>query len=136
KNVGHAAVDVILAARREGGPFRSLLDFCLRTSERGGLTRATLEALIQCGAFGGIHPNRRALATAIDAACQMASRAERDRELGQVALFGGDASANVSHDLSLPEVPEYDTEQILAFEKELLGIYVSDNPLKKAQGQS
>jgi DNA polymerase-3 subunit alpha len=137
KNVGRAAVDVILAARAAGGPFTSLADFCKRTQEQGNVTRATVEALIQCGAFESVHCNRRALAEALDTAMQLASRAERDRRAGQGDLFGGGGAntAHETHEVYLPDVPEYPTDQILRFEKELLGLYVSDHPLQKHRAQ-
>jgi len=133
KNVGRAAVDAILAARRCGGPFRSLADFCRRTGEQGTVSRAAIEALIRSGAFTSIHPNRRALVEALDAACQQASKAQRDREIGQESLFGGQPpeEARTEEDAPLPDVPDYSTEEMLAFEKELLGIYVTDHPLEK-----
>jgi DNA polymerase-3 subunit alpha len=134
KNVGRAAVEVILSAREQGGPFRSLLDFCVRTQEHGGLARSTVEALIKAGAFIQLHPNRRALVEALDTAYQLAARAMRDREAGQESLFGGEDTPSPTqeeHQLILPNVPEYARDQLLAFEKELLGLYLSDHPLER-----
>src|SRR5262249_15341665 len=135
KNVGKAAVDLILAARNLGGPFQSLHDFCERTQEQGAVTRATIEALIKCGAFSSIFLNRRALMEALDNALRTAMSAQRAREAGQGELFGGGASeVRESHAPMMPSVPEYSLEEILAFEKDLLGIYISDHPLEKYRG--
>lgn len=134
KNVGRAAVEVILAARQKGGPFRSLLDFCERTQGHGGLTRSTVEALIKAGAFCKIYSNRRALVEALDMAYQLAARALRDREAGQESLFGGEdnpSPTQETQELLLPDVPEYARDQLLSFEKELLGLYLSDHPLER-----
>jgi len=132
KNAGRAAVDVILAARNAGGPFTSLTDFCCRTSEHGNVSRSTMEALIQCGAFDCIHPNRRALVETLDACCQLAANVQRDRESGQGDLFGADDSdaSHAPHVVTPPTVSDYVLNQILKFEKDLLGLYITDHPLR------
>jgi len=140
KNAGRAAVDVILAARRDpvaGGPFTSLTDFCCRTSEHGSVTRSTIEALIQCGAFDSIHANRRALVETLDACCQLAASAQRDRESGQGDLFdgGGEAGAPEPHVVTPPTVSDYALAEKLKFEKDLLGLYISDHPLRQYRAQ-
>jgi len=137
KNVGRAAVDVVLAARQAGGPFTSLSDFCARVQEHGTVTRATIEALIQCGAFASIHPNRRALIEALDGALQAATKAQRDKRAGQETLFGGSDSDHVPETRAdnLPNVPEYPRHQLLSFERELLGFYISDHPLQQYRDQ-
>jgi DNA polymerase-3 subunit alpha len=137
KNVGRAAVDMILRARGAGGPFASLLDFCHRVmgGEAGGVSRSTIEALVQCGAFARLpgHGNRRALMQILDDALQSAAKAHRDKKAGQVSLadmFGdGDAGAAVEAH-PIPHVPEYPRDQLLGFERDLLGLYVSDHPLQ------
>lgn len=131
KNVGRAAVEAILAARNEGGPFRSLQDFCERTLKQGAVTRSTIEALIKSGAFHSIHPNRRALLEQLDAALQCASLAVRAQQEGQAQLFGGDHDAHapqVSAPASVPDFPEHER---LAMEKDLLGTYLSGHPLHR-----
>lgn len=132
KNVGRAAVELILAAREKGGPFSSLMDFCSRCLAEGNMTRSTVEALIQCGAFDGIEPNRHALIQMLDPAFQAAARACRDRRSGQVSLFG-DATHEGEPlvDIPMPAVSDYAPERKLAFEKALLGFYVSGHPLDR-----
>ncbi len=138
KNVGRAAVDLILAARQEGGAFSSLQDFCARTLAHGTITRATIEALILCGAFDRLHPNRHALMEALDTAMHLSSRVQRDRQAGQESLFGGGeelSSPEEEHTLILPDIPDYSPVQRQGYEKELLGIYVSGHPLEKYRAQ-
>jgi DNA polymerase-3 subunit alpha len=137
KNVGRAAVDVILRVREEGGPFTSLTDFCHRVmgSETGGVSRGTMEALIQCGAFNGLpgHNNRRALIEALEQCCQSAARAQRDKKMGQGSLadmFGDMDEGQAAETVAIPNIPDYPRDQILGFERELLGLYVSDHPLQ------
>ncbi|MGC8666936.1 MAG: DNA polymerase III subunit alpha [Chthonomonadales bacterium] len=131
KNVGRAAVEAILAARSAGGPFRSLQDFCRRTLQHGAVTRSTIEALIKCGAFHSIHPNRRALLEQLDAALQAASSAVRAEQEGQAQLFGADHDAHTSDATAPPVVPEFPEHELLALEKDLLGTYLSGHPLRR-----
>ena len=137
KGVGRAAVDVVLRARAAGGPFSSLSDVCNRvmSSEAGGVSRGTIEALIQCGAFASLpgHTNRRALVDILDQCCQQAQRAQKDKKNGQASLadmFGDDDSAGVTvESVPIPNVPDYPSAQLLNFERDLLGLYLSDHPL-------
>jgi DNA polymerase-3 subunit alpha len=142
KNVGRAAVEVLLTARRESGPFRTLHDFCERTAQHGGVTRGTIEALIQCGAFDSLYegsdkPTRRALVDSLDNACQIAGKIQRDKESGQGDLFGAD---NKEEDYEtpkfvIPKLPEYASDELLKFERDLLGLYISDHPLRQYRAQ-
>ena len=137
KNVGRGAVDVIVRIREEGGPFTSLADFCRRvaSSDTGGVSRGTMEALIQCGAFAELsgHGNRRALAEMLDTCCQSGARAQRDKKMGQGSLADmfGEADALVKvEEIAIPDMPDYPTTQLLSFERDLLGLYLSDHPLQ------
>jgi DNA polymerase III subunit alpha len=137
KNVGRAAVEVILRVRAEGGPFNHLTDFCHRVmgSDMGGVSRGTMEALIQSGAFNSLpgHNNRRALIEALDPCCQSATRAQRDKKLGQGSLadmFGDIDAGPQTETVPIPNLPDYSRDQLLGFERDLLGLYVSDHPLQ------
>ena len=131
KNVGRAAVDVILTTRQESGLFTSLLDFCKRTMAKGNISRSTIESLIQSGAFGEIHPSRRALMESLENALQVAGKEQHDRESGQGDLFDFGGTVHEQTTLYVPDIPEYSSDEILRFERELLGIYVTDHPLQK-----
>lgn len=138
KNVGRAAVEVILRVREEGGPFTSLTDFCHRVMghETGSVSRGTMEALIQCGAFASLvgHTNRRALVEILDPCCQSAQRAQRDKKNGQASLadmFGdGEEIRTTVETIPIPNLPDYPSAQLLSFERDLLGLYLSDHPLQ------
>lgn len=138
KSVGRAAVEVILRVREEGGPFTSLGDFCLRVmgSESGGVSRGTMEALVQCGAFASLpgHTNRRALIEALEPCCQAAQRSQKDKKNGQVSLadmFGEDTDTGPTVEtIPIPNIPDYPSAQLLGFERDLLGLYISDHPLQ------
>ena len=139
KNVGRAAVEVILRCRNQDGPFTNLSDFVHRVmSGDGGVSRGTMEALIQCGAFGSLvgHGNRRALVECLDDCISMGTRAQRDKKLGQASLadmFGDDEDALGTASapaIAIPSIPDYPRDAILGFERDLLGLYVSDHPLQ------
>lgn len=144
KGVGEGAVDVIRAARAEGGPFKSLYDFCTRVDGRK-VNRKVLEALVKSGAFDGLAQaagiSRARLYGAIGIASDRAAAAQRDKESGQtslLALFGGGGSAGASSSPSsrdaeetYPEVDEWLPREMLAYEKESLGFYISGHPLDR-----
>ncbi len=131
KNVGRAAVELVLAAREERGAFTSLLDFCSRCQEKGNVNRATIEALIQSGAFDAIEPNRHALIQVLDQALQAAAKSSRDRRAGQESMFGDDDDDAPLTQIQLPDVADFPQDRKLAFEKELLGFYISGHPLDR-----
>jgi DNA polymerase-3 subunit alpha len=135
KNVGHAAVETMLRARADG-PFTSLEDFCLRVLafEGCGVSRSVIEALIQCGAFAGLpgHTNRKALVHILDDCCQSAAKAQRDRRSGQASLadmFGEEDTAASGASIAIPNLPDYPRDQLLGYERDLLGLYISEHPL-------
>jgi DNA polymerase-3 subunit alpha len=129
KNVGEGAVEAILEMRREGGPFRSLFDFCQRV-DLHRVNRRVIESLIRCGAFDFQNLTRASLAEAIPAALESGQRTQRDREMGQVSLFRG-ASALVEP--TVKPLAEWPAEELLAGEKEVLGFYLSGHPLQDHQ---
>jgi DNA polymerase III subunit alpha len=136
KNVGRAAVDVILRVRQEGGAFQNMNDFCHRVVGEGGVSRGTIEALIQCGAFADLagHGNRRALVQCLDDCLNAANKAQKDKKSGQGSLadmFGAEEDADGAIAMvALPDVPEFPRDQLLGWERELLGLYLSDHPLQ------
>jgi DNA polymerase-3 subunit alpha len=127
KNVGQGAVEAILAAR-ESERFQSLFDFCERVDARR-VNRRVVEALVKCGAFDDLHPNRAAVWASLDAALERGAAAQRDLEIGQANLFGGAASPVPAAAPALAEVAPWTDRERLAYEKELLGFYVTGHPL-------
>ncbi|MEG4630663.1 DNA polymerase III subunit alpha [Microcoleus sp. AR_TQ3_B6] len=136
KNVGEAAIENILAARKEGGKFKSLPDLCDRVNLHS-VNRRALEALIQCGAFDKIDKNRKQLVQDLEGVMKWAGERKRDRESGQGNLFDllgtNSFGKSVNTYESAPKaklVKDYDKQEKLRLEKELLGFYVSEHPLK------
>jgi DNA polymerase-3 subunit alpha len=128
KNVGARPVQALLEARRAGGPFTSLVDVCARVDARS-LNRSALECLIRVGAFDSLGGARAAMLESLDRALKLGQQQAKMREVGQVSLFG-DAS-NVVKDFKLKDVPEKPLKERLAWEKELMGLYFSEHPLKR-----
>ncbi len=129
KGVGEGAVRVILEARDTGGPFIDLFDFARRVDGKQ-VNRRVFESLIKCGALDCLPGNRAQLLAALDVALQIAAAETRDAELGQASLFGdADASTVESMAPSLRVVAPPSTLQMLQWEKETLGIFVSGHPL-------
>lgn len=131
KNVGHNAIDSILAARRELGRFRSIFEFC-ETVDLRLLNRRVIESLIKSGAMDALG-RRSQLMAVIDRAMERAQKAQRDAEAGQHGLFGvfQEEAGMVHEDGQMPDVPEWDENQRLAAEKEILGFFITGHPLEK-----
>lgn len=121
KGTGLAAIEVILAARAQDGPFKSLFDFCNRLDLRK-VNRRVIESLIRVGAFDKLEPNRAALLAGVSMAISVAEQS--NSHAGQNSLFGGVAEAK--HEL--PKVPAWSAEQSLIEEKAALGFYLSGHP--------
>ena len=134
KNVGVGVVEEILKAR-EAGEFKSLEDFLERITDQKILNRKTLESLILSGAFSAFGLSRKQLFNNLESLTSFASKAQKQRETGQVDLFkamgmaGADSEDSFSG-LSLgSDTSEYTDEEIQKAEKSLLGFYVSSHPL-------
>ena len=132
KNVGEGAIESIIAARNEGGDFLSLSDFCSRVDLRL-VNKRVMECLVKVGAMNRFGHAAQLLA-ALDDAMAAGQAAQRDRTSGQTSLFemGADAGAL---DRPLPQVPEALSRERLHWEKELLGLYLSEHPLGSISDQ-
>lgn len=128
KNVGESAVEIILQAREQKGPFLSVYDFCRRVDTQK-VNRRVLEHLIKCGSFDSIHPVRAAVMAILDDAMEKAQVVQRDRQAGQVNMFELLHSKKKMPSPTLPDVPPWDSRTTLQFEKESLGFYISGHPL-------
>ena len=129
KSVGEAAMEAAIADREANGPFTSLEDFCGRVDSKK-INKKALECLVKCGAFDFTGVERAQLASEIDGAMASAASAHKDRAAGQVSLFDMFDAAPVPAKKKAGSVvkPWTQTEK-LAFEKELLGFYVTGHPL-------
>ncbi len=132
RGVGEGVVEMIVRARDEGGPFKSLHDFCDRVDLKQ-VNKKTLEALIKAGAFDSTGYTRKHLMTMMDDCVDSASKRQRDTDAGQVSLFDMEGAADHGFSDMVPPAngDEWDKAIKLAFEKEMLGIYVSDHPLRE-----
>ena len=127
KTVGEVATESIIYERERGGEFKSLADFCSR-ADLSSLTRRAIENLIKCGAFDSIDKRRTALLKSIDAAKAAGLKKHMERKSGAISLFGDeDFSEPV---IKIPNVAERSKKEILAWEKETLGFYISGHPLE------
>lgn len=128
KNVGEAAMEAAIEERNKGGAFKSLKDFCSRVDTKRA-TKKVLECLVRCGAFDFTGEDRHLLFAEIDGALAAASSAHRDRAQGQVSLFDIFETTKPAASRKEPPPPEWTKTEMLAYEKELLGFYVTGHPL-------
>ena len=131
KSVGQGAAESIAADRGDNGPYSGLIDLCSRLDSQA-VNRKVLESLIRCGAMDSLDTNRARLMAGLDFAMARAADAQRDRISGQGSLFdlmADDASDASSEDL--PDCEPWAENEMLAGEKELLGLYISGHPLTR-----
>ncbi|HEU0029375.1 MAG TPA: DNA polymerase III subunit alpha [Kofleriaceae bacterium] len=148
KGVGVTAVEAILEARASEGTFKSIYELCRRVDTQK-CNRRVLEQLIKSGALDGLpgedgKPRHRAqLLAALDAALERGAAEQRDRRSGQTSLFGllagpsplsPTAAPMPGQGETYPDVEPWSPKQLLAFEKEALGFYVSGHPLDRYRG--
>jgi len=129
KNAGQAAVELIIAEREQNGKFKDLNDFARRVDLRA-VGKRVLESLIKVGAkdaFG----NRAALLASLDRIIAISNTHFRAADMGQMSLFG--ATTGVIEEINLPEVNNVDRREMLNWERELIGLYISDHPLTPYQ---
>jgi DNA polymerase-3 subunit alpha len=131
KNVGEAAMESILATRDTDGPFQGLHDFCARVDLRL-VNRRVVESLIKAGAFDSLGLPRAHLMQDVDAALEAGQREQRDRAEGQASFFDLlPAQPARAKPEPVAVTPEWEDDQRLQFEKEVLGFYVSGHPLAR-----
>lgn len=133
KNVGEAAVDAIIAARESHQQFTSLYDFCLHVDTRK-VNKKTIECLIKCGAMDHFG-TRASMLTSLDQILSAASSQARIEGAGQVSLFdmlaanSTETTNQAGFEVPLTPMPEVDKRELLSWEKELLGFYLTENPI-------
>jgi DNA polymerase-3 subunit alpha len=129
KNVGDSCVEAIIAAREEGGPFTDIFDFCERVDPKT-YNKRTLESLIKCGAFDNTGHPRAAMLEVHAQAVERVDRGLKKTGEDQFCMFDSTELASLAP--PKPEIPELedDRRQSLEWEKETLGLFVSDHPLR------
>jgi DNA polymerase-3 subunit alpha len=129
KNVGDSALDSILAEREEGGRFQSLYDFCRRVDSRR-VNRRVVESLIKCGAFDSTEVHRSQMLTVLDEVLERSQAAQRRKEEAQLNIW---SSVQKEMPETYPEIDEFPENQLITFEKETIGFYISRHPLSRYQ---
>ncbi len=129
KGCGSGASEAIVAARRAGGPFVSLFDFCERIDPQA-CGRATIETLVKAGALDSLGAKRSQFMAAIDRAMQCGAAVLADRRSGQRGLFQeAEDEPTSAANSALPDIAEFGEKERLAMEKEVLGFYLTSHPL-------
>ncbi|MHB8532984.1 MAG: DNA polymerase III subunit alpha, partial [Solirubrobacteraceae bacterium] len=147
KGVGYQAVEAIKRARGESSPaqptptdpFTSLWDFCERVDNRS-VNKKAIEALIKCGAFGSTGATRKGMLTVLEDAQGRGQKVQLDAQIGQGSIFDleeapSSPSSGVTNAFAGPVHPpvpgeEFDQKELLAAEKEAIGLFISEHPLK------
>ena len=146
KGVGYQAVEAIKRAREVKAPFLSLFDFCARVDNRT-VNKKSIEALIKCGAFGSTGASRKGMLTVLEQAQGVGQKAQQDALIGQGSIFdlgpdeggaadaaGGDADPGALAFAAPSHAPipagEFERPELLAAEKESIGLFISAHPLK------
>lgn len=140
RNLGQGAIECILKTRQQDGSFKSLADLCDRV-DLHAVNRRALESLIYCGAFDSLEPNRKQLIADLELLISWGQARAKDRDSGQTSIFDFLGSSNGTKKLnsavleSAPKaapVRDFSPQEKLKHEKDILGFYVSDHPLKSA----
>jgi DNA polymerase-3 subunit alpha len=143
KGVGYQAVEAIKRARSAKGPFDNLFEFCARVDNRA-VNKKAIEALIKCGAFGSTGDSRKGMLSVLERAQQAGQQAQQDALIGQGSIFdlgldggGGDEADGPGRSGALTPshapIPagEFDRAELLAAEKDAIGLFISAHPLKE-----
>ncbi|MFC1856398.1 DNA polymerase III subunit alpha [Thermodesulfobacteriota bacterium] len=132
KNVGEGAIEAIIEARKEK-EFTSLCDFCERVDLKK-VNRRVMESLIKCGAFDSLGTYRSRLFASLEDALEYGQIMQRKRSDPQMGLFDLAEREQPLNLPSTPEIDEWDEKQLLAYEKESLGFYITGHPLTRYEG--
>lgn len=132
KNVGHTAIDSIITMREKERGFKSLYHFCEHIDSRV-VNRKVIESLIKCGAFDSFGLHRSQLVAILDKAMEVAGGIQKDRQNGQFSFFDTfENEDNFKKSFQdIPDIKEWPESQLLAFEKEMLGFYITKHPLAR-----
>ncbi len=131
KNVGEGAVESLIVERERGGPFRTLEEFCGRVDLRT-INKRVIESLIKCGAMDDFGPRERVLA-AIDNCMAIGLKRQKAAGVGQTSMFDTSGGADESAvPTALPMAPPVGQRERLGWEKETLGLFLSDHPFQEA----
>ncbi|WWR16163.1 DNA polymerase III subunit alpha [Lachnospiraceae bacterium JLR.KK008] len=131
KSIGKGVISVIVDERKERGPYKNLKDFITRVTGTD-LNKRGIENLIKAGAFDSLDGTRKQLMSIYIRVLENIQHDRKNNMAGQLTLFDlAEEEEKESYDIQLPDVGEYSKEMMLAFEKEVLGIYISGHPLEE-----
>jgi DNA polymerase-3 subunit alpha len=133
KGTGQGAIEAIVAARTEGGPFRSLFDFCARV-DRQRINKRVVEALIKAGAFDKLHPDRASALASVSLAFDWADTQAAHADQGGLFDFG-DSHAASTAEPPLVEAETWSIKERLSLEKTALGFYLSGHLFDQSEGE-
>lgn len=130
KNVGQTAIESIVATRQAAGPYKSIFEFCKRVDLRV-TNRKVVESLIKCGAFDSFKVLRSQLMAVLDNALDSGAQSQKEAASGQISFFsmGESAGGFKKQENDFPIIKEFPKNEILGYEKEILGFYLSGHPL-------
>lgn len=132
KGVGRSVIDEIVAERERGGAFASLKDFCSRLSGGKAVNKRTLESFIKAGAMDSLPGTRKQKMIVYDKVLDGVNKERKNTLTGQMSLFDfAEPEEQASFEMTLPDVGEFSKEEILTYEKEVLGVYISGHPLEE-----
>ncbi len=129
KNVGISAIEAIIEARESKGEYASVMDFCKKVDQRR-VNRRVVEALIKCGGFDFSGARRAQMMDGLDMIIDQGSKHQEQEAIGQFSIFD---SLDGHKEPALPDAPEWKENQLLAYEKESVGFYLSGHPLAAFQ---
>ena len=131
KSIGRPVIDAVVEERETHGVYKSIVDFIERVSGKE-VNKRTIESLIKSGALDGLGGTRKQLMQVYAGIVERVASEKKSSVSGQMSLFDlmGEEEKK-EYEIQMPDVGEFDKEQILAFEKEVLGIYISGHPLEK-----
>jgi DNA polymerase-3 subunit alpha len=135
KNAGEKAIDALIDAREEHGPFDSIFDLT-KNVDLGTVNKRTLEALAQAGALDDLEGHRAQLVEIMDTAVRYGQKVQHDRAAGQNSLFGNGDAGTEAMQPGLPDVETWAKSKRLKAEHEVLGFYVSGHPLDEYRAEA
>ena len=135
KSIGRPVIDAIVAEREERGPFKHLKDFIERLSGKE-VNKRTIESFIKAGALDSLHGTRKQFMMIYIKILDQVGQERKYSMTGQMTLFDMvSEDQKKEFEIPLPNVGEYEKETLLAFEKEVLGIYISGHPMEKYEAK-
>ena len=129
KNVGEAALSVMMEERDKGGAFVSLMDFCSRV-DLHAINKRSVENFIRCGCFDSLGAKRSQLLAVLPDVSEAAAAVQKDKASGQLGLFDAEEVRQVA-EIKLPDIQEERPDVMLSWEKEITGFYITGHPLDK-----